>query len=156
MKASIFALAVAALAIAGCATGPAYRDPGDPPSGKAQLILYREFALGGGAYPMNFWLDGKEFASLWASGYTVVSVAPGAHKLSVGQWGNQAHSQPFEVKASQRVYFLVSTDTSNITAFSASAVVVTNSLVVIKMPPEKAQADLVDYKFSAPLIAEIK
>jgi hypothetical protein len=75
-------LAVLAVLLAGCATGPAFVEAPAPQSGKALVYIYREPNFAAGARNAAFYVDGQKVFDLMAGGYSYVYVTPGRHAIS--------------------------------------------------------------------------
>ena len=79
----IAAIACAA-ALAGCATGPAFKAPEAAPAQQAQLYVYRTFGVYGGGVSHKITIDGKaETLSMPNGSWQRVLLAPGAHTVAI-------------------------------------------------------------------------
>ena len=79
---SCWALALGMLVWGCIATGPLFEDPGVPPEGYAQVVVYRVTALAAGAHSVPLQIDGTPVADLNMKGYTRVLLKPGVHSLN--------------------------------------------------------------------------
>jgi hypothetical protein len=82
-----------------------------PPSGQAQLIVFREGFVGM-AVGMNLTLDARQVAQLKSSRFTALSTPPGRHTLSVGFMGlaatqNRPAEQDFVAEPGEVVAFRI-------------------------------------------------
>ena len=83
----LFRLAVllAALFLGACAYGPKFSAPEEPPSGYANLVLYRTPTGPGSAWGLDFKVDDKLAGRLDTAEYTRILVKAGDHVVKVGQ-----------------------------------------------------------------------
>jgi hypothetical protein len=83
---SVIAIAVA---LVGCATGPAFKSPEAAPADRAQLYVYRPLVLAGGGVAHKVTIDGKAGTlSLPNASWQRVVLAPGAHTVSIKDYFN--------------------------------------------------------------------
>jgi len=83
------AIIAIAIALAGCATGPAFQSPETAPVDRAQLYIYRPLVLAGGGVAHKITIDGKaETLSLPNASWQRVVLAPGAHTVSIKDYFN--------------------------------------------------------------------
>jgi hypothetical protein len=104
-----------ALIVAGCATatGPAFTALEAPPSGKAQLYLYRKSALyaSGASYAVTNAATKKALGELFNASYLVLPLDAGKHVISVDERGF-ASTKNFEVQAEAGKSYFVEYDSS--------------------------------------------
>ncbi len=103
------------LVLAGCATasGPMFATLDTPPSGKAQLYLYRKSALyaAGAKYIVAEASTKHVLGELFNASYLVLPLDAGKHVISVSE-GGFASAKSFEVQAEAGTNYFVEYDSS--------------------------------------------
>lgn len=107
--------ALVALSMTACAsTGPAYQ-PAKPPSGKAQIVVYRpdvSFGQLGGA---RLFLNGTVVCSLKKNTHIVLTVPDGTSILATRMWDDLSTSYlPIDARAGSRHFVRLTMNTANV------------------------------------------
>lgn len=121
MKKVIFT-ALCAAALAGCsATGPKYSADAlqKVPAGKAQIVLYRPFSLGGGPNPELTINGGEKCPSLPVNSFLVVTVPAGKASLTEDTIFGEAIKFQMSVQAGQRYFVKTQPNSGAGAAFGA-------------------------------------
>ena len=103
------AVSIAAAAVAGCATGPAFQAPLPAPADQAQVYVYRPFVLAASGMSHKITVDAKaETLSLPNASWQRVLLPPGPHVVSIQDYIGAMRCVPFplrlEVAAGQTYY----------------------------------------------------
>ncbi len=123
------------LALAGCATGPAFDKPVVAPASQAQVYLYRPWQFPGGAASLKLFVDGAptELTPPNRSWQRVV-LAPGSHAFGLTEYLNtfSCGGARVDVQAGQTVYLAVD--------FTLTGTGTVNHLSCVLVPRDEAQA----------------
>lgn len=98
-----------AVALSGCATGPAFQSPVPAPAGQAQVYIYRPLVLAGGGTSHRITVDARsEALSLPNASWQRVVLAPGVHALAIQDYFGIMKCGPYplrlELAAGQTAY----------------------------------------------------
>jgi hypothetical protein len=99
---SLLLLAFAALALAGCATGPAFQKVESVPKEKGLVYIYRPSQMGGAALVPMIVVNNYSAVSLKNGAYYTYAAPPGKISIAINHTGRR--TVDFDVKAGETYY----------------------------------------------------
>jgi hypothetical protein len=142
-------LFVAALLVGCAAQGPAYQTPAEPPTGYANLVIYRVPSGPGSAWGTDFHVDEKKVADLRIHGYTRVLIKDGEHVVRMGTL-----RVPVDAKTGTTYFVRYGSRIASIFMAGPTPIVQGSGLLTL-VSPELAVRELVDYRYTEPEVQRV-